>query len=129
MKDSLKQFLQNKFFRFLLVGSCSTAIDFVIYMLFSLRIQINIAKTISMLMASVFSYAANKLFTFQDTHKTNVGYLIRFYIVFVLNLATNIWVNYICYNSSENKVLSFVFATAVGMTLNYLGQRFFVFRK
>lgn len=128
MKAFLKPILQNKILRFLLVGGCSTAIDFVVYMLLFNLISINFAKAISMLIASIFSYIGNKLFTFKDNNKTNVYYLIKFYIVFFLNFLTNVMINNITFAVTQKKVIAFVIATFAGMSVNYLGQKFFVFK-
>ena len=69
LKDKL---LSSKIVRFVLVGGCSTGIDFVIYVLLSMQIPITISKGISMISASVFSYFVNKQYTFG---KDDVGIL------------------------------------------------------
>ena len=115
--------------RFVLVGGISTAIDFIIYMLLSMKLPVEISKGISMVSASVFSYFANKNYTFKNKDKTNIGYIIKFYIVFAANLAANIAINSLLYHSTGYKVLSFIIATLAGMTVNYVGQKIFVFSK
>lgn len=115
-------------FRFLIVGGCSTLIDFLVYMGLSIVIPISFAKALSMIVASFFSYFANKLFTFKDKNKTNVRYIISFYIVFIANLCANVGVNALVYNLTGKKSLAFIFATAIGMSVNFLGQKFFVFK-
>jgi putative flippase GtrA len=112
-----------------MVGGCSTGIDFVLYMLISLKLPITISKGISMIVSSIFSYYANKNYTFGNKEKTNVGYFIRFYLVFAANFGTNLGVNYLIYHSTGYKLIAYVMATACGLTVNYLGQRFFVFSK
>jgi len=120
---------ENSIFKFLIVGVCSTGIDFIIYMLLSVRLSLNFSKGVSMIMSSIFSYVINKRFTFDNKEHTNLGYLVRFYIVFVVNLGTNMGVNYLVYMTTEYKLLAFVVATVCGMLVNYMGQRFFVFRR
>lgn len=129
VKEILEKFQKVRIIRFLIVGGCSTGIDFVLYYLLSSNLPITISKAISMITSSVFSYFANKIFTFGNKEKTDAGYLVRFYIVFLLNLGTNIGVNSFLFHVSGHKFIAFIFATAAGMTVNYLGQRFFVFRK
>lgn len=113
--------------KFVLVGGCSTAIDFVIYTILSAKFPITFSKGVSMILASVFSYTVNKRFTFSNHEKTNIGYLVKFYITFIVNLAVNLGVNYFVYQSTGYKLAAFVLATSCGMLINYLGQRFFVF--
>ena len=56
-----------------------------------------------------------------------MGYIIRFYIVFIANFASNVSINYIVYQITEFKIIAFLIATFFGMSVNYIGQRFFVF--
>ena len=122
LKDKL---LSSKIVRFVLVGGCSTGIDFVIYVLLSMQIPITIS--ISMISASVFSYFVNKQYTFANKEKTTLAYLIKFYLTFGANFMVNLGTNYFVYSKTGLKLLAFVMATICGMTVNYIGQRFFVF--
>ena len=127
MRNLKNKLLSNSVFRFLLVGGLSTAADFLIYMLLSLRFPIPPSKAISMIIASLLSYGLNKSFTFQDHRKTSTGILIRFYLVFAANFLTNLAVNALVFGAFQKKLPAFLLATLAGMTVNYLGQRLFVF--
>lgn len=127
MKDFIKRVFKSKIFRFLIVGGCSTLIDFVGYMLLSIKINITLSKGISMIVSSIFSYFANKKFTFNNRDKTNIVYLARFYLVFAANFVTNLGVNYLIFNRTGYKLLAYVLAAVCGMTVNFLGQKFVVF--
>lgn len=129
MREFIKKLIKNKIVRFVLVGGCSTIIDFIIYMLLSLRINITFAKGVSMICSSVFSYIANKNFTFLNKKKTNVAYLMKFYIVFMANFVANLGANRLVYAMTESKIVAFILATLCGTMINYLGQRFIVFGK
>lgn len=125
--DIIKKKYKTSFFRFLVVGGCSTLIDFIVYMFLSQQISLNISKITSMIVASLFSYLANKLFTFKNYERTYWLYLIKFYIVFILNLATNVFVNYVFFHLTGCKVFAFILATIAGMMVNYIGQKYYVF--
>ena len=129
IKKLRDMFLANSILKFIVVGGCSTIIDFCIYMILSIRVPITVSKGISMICASIFSYVVNKRFTFENTDKTDIHYLIRFYIVFAANFVTNLEVNYLIFTWTGKKLIAFVLATICGMTVNYLGQRFFVFNR
>ena len=58
-----------------------------------------------------------------------MGYLVRFYLVFAANFAANLGINKMVYERTGQKTLAFILATLSGMMVNYLGQRFFVFKK
>ena len=127
MRKFLDKPLSSSVSKFILVGCCSTALDFAVYTLLSVKLSITVSKGISMIAASIFSYMVNKRFTFKNRNKTNIGYLVRFYIVFAANCVTNLGVNYSVYKFTGHKSAAFILATLCGMLVNYLGQRFFVF--
>ena len=117
----------NRLNKFLLTGAVATAIDFCVYMLLSPVIDISPAKAISMVTASVFSYVANKRYTFGDKRKTTVKKVLAYYLVFAVNLTVNVGVNRLVYDLTEWKLLAFAVATLCGTMVNYGGQRCWVF--
>ena len=123
-KESLREIVL-----FVFIGGCSTAIDFILYLLFLNAVNVVIAKGASMIAASVFSYVLNKTLTFRVRKKTDTGMVVRFYIVFVLNLIANVSVNWLFYSLLQAKLVPFILATAAGMAVNFLGQKYFVFRE
>jgi hypothetical protein len=123
-----KDKLEYQILVFLFIGGLATTIDFVIYNYLFTFFSINISKLISMLSSSLFSYFTNKIFTFNKGKNYNQKYLIKFYIIFLLNLLTNIFVNYYVYKLTSVKLLAFILATLFGMTVNFIGQKFFVFK-
>lgn len=129
MSELFNKLYYSKVARFVFVGVCSTGIDFAIYILLSFYMTITPSKGISMICSSVFSYFANKIFTFEVKEKTNVVYLVKFYFVFAANFGSNLLTNYLLYNWLGSKVIGFIGATLVGMTVNYWGQKFIVFKK
>lgn len=129
MRRLWEKFVINSLLKFIVVGGCSTCIDFIIYMFLALKLPITVSKGISMVAASVFSYILNKQFTFENKEKTNVSYLVRFYIIFGANFGTNLAVNQIIFDETGYKTIAFILATVCGMMVNYLGQKFFVFHQ
>lgn len=123
-----KNKLEYQILVFLLIGGLATTIDFVIYSHLFTFFSINISKLISMLSSSLFSYFMNKIFTFNKGKNYNQRYLIKFYIIFLLNLLTNIFVNYYVYKLTSVKLLAFILATLFGMIVNFIGQKFYVFK-
>ena len=122
-KESLREIVL-----FVFIGGCSTAIDFILYLLFLNAVNVVIAKGASMIAASVFSYVLNKTLTFRVRKKTDTGMVVRFYIVFVLNLIANVSVNWLFYSLLQAKLVPFILATAAGMAVNFIGQKYFVFQ-
>ena len=123
-----KNKLENQILIFIIIGGLATTIDFIIYSYLLDFISINFSKFISMLVSSLFSYFMNKIFTFNKGKNYNSKYLIKFYIIFLLNLLTNIFVNYYVYKWTSIKILAFILATLFGMIVNFIGQKFVVFK-
>ena len=123
-----KNKLENQILIFIIIGGFATTIDFIIYSYLLDFISINFSKFISMLVSSLFSYFMNKIFTFNKGKNYNSKYLIKFYIIFLLNLLTNIFVNYYVYKWTSIKILAFILATLFGMIVNFIGQKFYVFK-
>lgn len=123
-----KDKLEYQILIFIIIGGLATTIDFIIYNYLFKFFTINISKLISMLSSSLFSYFMNKIFTFNKGKNYNSKYLIKFYIIFFLNLLTNIFVNYYVYKWTSIKILAFILATLFGMIVNFIGQKFFVFK-
>ena len=123
-----KNKLEYQILMFIVIGGLTTTIDFIIYSYLLAFISINFSKLISMLVSSLFSYFMNKIFTFNKGKNYNSKYLIKFYIIFLLNLLTNIFVNYYAYKWTSIKILAFILATLFGMIVNFIGQKFYVFK-
>ena len=104
MKEMINKLRAKSLFRFIIVGGCSTSIDFAIYILLSIKLSVKLAKTISMVIASIFSYLANKRFTFENRDRTNWRYIVKFYMVFSLNMIANVGANSFVLGVSHNKI-------------------------
>lgn len=117
----------GRILRFMLAGGCSTALDFILYMALIQHMPVFISKGISMISASVFSYIVNKVFTFRSKRKSYGKYLVRFYIVFGMNLFVNTGMNWLLYRLTGIRMLSYIIATLAGMCVNYTGQKNYVF--
>ena len=114
-------------FRFLIIGGCSTLIDFIIYMIISNYINITLAKLCSMMIASVFSYIFNKNWTFKDKENTSIKLVMKYVFSQIINILVNTMTNTLVYNMTRIKILSFVCATAIALVINFLLQKIVVF--
>ena len=114
--------------RFLIVGGCSTLLDFTIYMLLSERVPISFAKAASMMSSTVLSYVLSKTWTFKYKERSDVKHLLRYFFALIINFCTNLGINYGIYRKTNKRILAFIVATCCAMTINYLLQRFFVFK-
>lgn len=135
--NKIKLFTDKIFFKFVLVGLINTlfgtTIMFVFYNVFNFNYWISSAS--NYFFGSICSYLLNKHFTF-EYHKKEWKSLLRF----VINILTCYLLAYgiakpiiHCILSSLNRSTQENISMMLGMGLfvvfNYLGQRFFAFKK
>lgn len=136
MKDLLNKFFDRTFWKFILVGVANTifgtGIMFVFYNVFHFSYWVSSAS--NYFFGSILSYILNRIFTFKNS-ETTVKTLPRF----VINISLCYLLAYGIAKPLVMHVLSDLtqkaqenIAMLVGMCLfvglNYIGQRFFVFR-
>jgi putative flippase GtrA len=124
--------IRREVFIFLVVGLTSVMVDYIIYSALQWIewTSVNIAKAIGFVSGSFFSYCANRSWTFGHTGRV-LSSLWRFAFLYAITLGVNV-----AANSATLKLLdgypqavlaSFIFATCLSATLNFLGMKFTVF--
>lgn len=125
MKNSIKT---KELLRFLVGGGSAVITDYVIYkILLSIGLDISIAKAISFICGSIVGFIINKLWTFESKSfvKSEIWrYAILYGITAVINSLINNLVIYIL----GIQFIAFLCATGTSTVLNFLGQKFFVFK-
>ena len=125
--------------RFGIVGAANTALDFgLLFILRALGLPVEFANIASTTIAFLFSFFANKKYTFK-TSGTNV---VREMILFVVVTLTGLWVlqtlvimltlpwlTAITNQTDIALLISKLIATVVSMTWNYLLYTYIVFKK
>lgn len=126
--------------RFLIVGGVNTAIDFTLLFLFTaLGMQKIAANTLSTGVAFIFSFFANRQYTFKDTSNRTIR---RQFVAFTLVTLAGLWVlqpliilaiaPFFEANIPNEQLALFVIkviATAASMVWNYILYSRFVFKK
>jgi putative flippase GtrA len=122
--------------RYILCGTVSPSFDFFLYVSLSrIGMQIDLAKAIGFLSASVMSYFLNRKFTFKGT-ESNLAQFISFFIVHCFAMVIDVSVNkgmlmvlsqYINH-SRVSFTLAFIVATGISVIANFSGQKFWVFK-
>lgn len=123
--------LRGQLGRFLIVGSCTVAIDFVAYRLLLVAdVPFHLAKATSFVIATAVAYLLNKAWTFG--HPGGVRPAWSFAALYACTLLVNVSVNAGALAALRNApgriVVAFLIAQATSTTLNFLGMRFVVFR-
>lgn len=139
MVEKIRKVLSLEQTRFIIVGIMNTIIGaaamLIAYNVFHLGYWISSAM--DYIIGSIFSYFANKYFTFKS-EKKSVSEVIRF----VINIVVCYFISYSVAKPIVEIVLrdmklsisileqfSMFFGMGIFIVLNYFGQKFFVFRK
>ena len=125
--------LKSEISRFLLVGSSSVLIDFIIYLflLIILELETEISKGIGFSGGALFAYFANKNYTFNSSKKGFFAFLL-FFSLYITTLFVNIVTNELGLlflgEGGLGIGLSLFIATGLSALLNFIGMKYLVFR-
>lgn len=119
--------------RFLGVGITTVFVDFLVYKGLLIWLIPSWAKGIGFLAGTFYAYHLNRTWTFSDS-AVSVRKFARFMGVYGTNLPINIGVNSLILNLLPNSFSSrlgfaYVIATGTSALLNFLGMKFWVFRR
>lgn len=136
----IKEIFDIKLLKFFLVGLLNTVLGLGLTFLFYNFTSLGYwgSSAISFVLASIFSYFANKHFTFSSTDK-DMSSLFRFILVISLSYFSGFYLskvavlsifNYFFNNVSKRiaEQMALLFGNALYSFFNYLGQRYFAFR-
>ena len=124
MKKEYKQLL-----RFLVGGGSAVITDFLMYQfLLRLGLNIDVSKAISFICGSIVGFIINKWWTF-ESKQFSKGEVLRYIILYTITATINALVNRLTLWLFHWELFAFLCATGVSTILNFIGQKFFVFRK
>ena len=132
----------KKFARFCLVGMTNTAVDFIVFALVNellkltsfsdlvgggMDLALSVAHVTAFVVATLNSFFLNKHFTFKTKEKNK--HSIKFALISLCSLTIsviliNVFTNQFGLNEYISKFIVFFFT----FTINYVGNRFWVFR-
>ena len=127
----LKNKKNKELLKYIFVGLSTVLIDFLIYRFLIKFIVIYLAKTISFLSGTFFSYQLNRTWTFKSGKKT-LSQFIKYLIIHITSLVLNVFINSLLLNTfSKNYFLSyevsFLIATLTSAIYNFLLIKVFIF--
>jgi len=119
--------------RFLLTGFLTVLIDATTYAGFlHVGIRVDLAKGLALICATIFAYFVNRKWTF-ETPRGSVAQFVAFVTLYAAAIILNVAVNRLTLRwlgeSHMSYIMGWLFATACSSTWNYVGMKFFVFRK
>ena len=113
--------------RFLVVGISAVTIDLTTYYLLLDFLSHDIAKAISFLLGTIFAFVINKYWTFEK-HKKSYTEVFQFGVLYSVTLGVNVLTNKMVIDNTQMVFLAFLIATGVSTVLNFIGQKWWVFR-
>lgn len=120
---------KKELLRFLVGGGSAVIVDYITYQIFmNVGIDRNISKGISFVCGSVVGFIINKVWTFESAGFKK-SEIVRYIILYSCTAFINALVNKVVLAVAAIELLGFLCATGVSTVLNFLGQKYFVFRK
>jgi putative flippase GtrA len=132
--------LKHELSHFVVFGLLGTLIDFCVYSFGHHYLSFSMAKTLSFISGSVAVYFLNKFFTFKQKQHCPKE-MTRFMVFYTTTLLVNVSINSLClllirvflpliWNAHQTFaiIMAFICATGVTTILNFIGQKFWVFK-
>ena len=117
-------------YKFIIIGIIAVSIDaFVYFLLGNFEFfSYGISKRISFICGAAFAFFFNRSYVFQIKHK-NISQILGFSILYLISFLCNAFSHDFVLNKLGIPTVAFIFATAVSTIINYLGQKFIIFKK
>lgn len=122
-KDDYKELL-----KFCVGGGSAVIVDFSVYLLLQQYIYISAAKIISFVSGAAVGFVINKLWTF-ESKAFKLSEILKYVLLYACSATANALVNKGILMVADITVFAFFCATGVSTIMNFLGQKFFVFKK
>lgn len=120
---------RKELLRFLIGGGSAVLVDYIAYKVFmNMGVDRNIAKGISFVCGSIVGFVINKVWTFESKGFFKAE-ILRYIALYSCTACINAAINKVTLMVVPIEMLGFLCATGVSTVLNFLGQKYFVFRK
>ena len=125
----LNRFDFKELLRFLVGGGSAVLTDFISYrLLLAAGVPTDAAKAVSYVLGAAVGFVINKLWTFRS-RAFSISEILKYIVLYTCSALVNTLVNKLVLRLFGINLLAFLAATGVSTVLNFLGQKFFVFRK
>ena len=132
MKQLIKKLYASSVVRDVFFGGCTTLVNLIsFYVLRKLRVGLNIANVISIILAILFAYVVNSRFVFQDKCQTLADHIRPFCKFISARLMTmvievgGVWL--LVAKLGMNDIVGKFATQFIVLILNYVFSKFFVF--
>ena len=132
MKQLIKKLYASSVVRYVFFGGCTTLVNLIsFYVLRKLRVGLNIANVISIILAILFAYVVSSRFVFQDKCQTLADHIRPFCKFISARLMTmvievgGVWL--LVAKLGMNDMVGKFATQFIVLILNYVFSKFFVF--
>lgn len=123
-----KKIKLKELFRFLIGGGSAVIIDYTVYcVLLSVHVGTAKSKATSFICGAIVGFIINKLWTFESKKYLKIE-IFKYIILYTITAAINALINNVILYLVCIQVIAFLCATGTSTIINFLGQKFFVFR-
>lgn len=113
--------------RFLVAGLSAVGTDLISYYILLNFLPHDFAKAISFMLGTVVAFVINKYWTFEK-HEKSYREILQFGLLYTVTLGANVMINNVVLEYTNIVFLAFLVATGVSTVLNFIGQKFWVFK-
>lgn len=122
-----RKFEMKEILKFLVGGGSAVVVDAVVYALLKQYIDLSVAKAISYIAGAGVGFVINKLWTFESKH-FRIDEIFKYIVLYACSALANTGVNRFVLWIIPSTVFAFLCATGTSTIMNFLGQKFFVFK-
>lgn len=128
IKNLMEKFEIKELLKFCVGGGSAVIVDYIVYLLLKMVMEISMAKALSFIAGAIVGFLINKYWTFNSP--VFKGYeVIKYVFLYACSATVNTFVNDIVLGMCGMVAAAFIAATGCSTIINFLGQKFFVFRK
>lgn len=129
MNTNSDQIKIKEILHFLVGGGSAVCTDYMVYKLLMLiGMGCNPSKAISFVCGSIVGFIINKLWTF-NSKKFRKDEVYKYIALYTCTAIINMVINRLVLSMFSLELFSFLCATGVSTILNFLGQKYFVFKR
>ncbi len=123
-----EKFEIGEILKFLVGGGSAVVVDAIMYALLKQCMDVSVSKAISYVTGAAVGFVINKLWTF-ESKRFEMSEIVKYCMLYACSAAANTGVNRLVLWIIPSTLFAFLCATGTSTVINFLGQKFFVFRR
>lgn len=135
MKEKIKKLLEKETVRYLFIGACTTAVNFICFAAFLkwFNLNLNLANFLGIAISIIFAFFANKYYVFEGDGKglkTLSIEFVKFVAARIITMLMELFFVWLAVEKLQyNEFLSKAIITILVIVANYFLSKFLIFQK